>query len=80
MNLGNTTLNISYESQQEALLSILNAVDRNSWKENHSWDPEVPLSSWKGIKLDGSTVTELCLNSNELKGRYTRLIFNFQSI
>ncbi len=57
----------SLQTDSLALVALYNATDGPNWNNNTNW-LSGPLSTWHGVVIDTSFVTELQLSSNGLDG------------
>ncbi len=59
------------DADRAALVALYNATDGPNWSRRNNWLSNAPLSNWYGVETnDDGQVTELNLESNNLKGDF----------
>ncbi len=73
--------------EREALISLYNATNGDTWNTNTNWNTAAPVNTWFGVTVVGGNVTALDLNntndlagSNNLTGAIPDEIGNLQSL
>lgn len=62
------------------LVDIYNNTGGDTWTNNTNWlDPNIPLSGWHGITVDGNDVLHISLFNNNLQGSLPSSISNLSS-
>ncbi|MGN0257473.1 MAG: M64 family metallopeptidase [Bacteroides sp.] len=60
---------------REALKAFYQAAEGEQWSDHANWCTDQPLSSWKGVEVDGEgRVKAISLPNNSLKGDATKLL------
>ncbi len=62
------------------LVDLYNNTGGDTWTNNTNWlDPNIPLSGWHGITMDGNNVLRISLFNNNLQGSLPSSITNLSS-
>lgn len=69
----------SCDADSTILVDIYNSTDGANWNVNSGWLAG-PVSSWAGVTLNGCTVDNLDLSSNNLSGTIPETIGEFNSL
>ncbi len=65
--VGNTELIQGVESSEyNALVQIYNSTSGDNWNKKTNWLSNAPVSSWFGVNIEGTNVSELKLSANNL--------------
>ena len=56
------------QAECEALVSVYNSTDGDSWSDNGGWLVSDTPCDWCGVECEAGRVTALCLNGNSLTG------------
>ena len=59
-----------------ALVDLYNSTNGPNWRRSDNWLTSNPVSTWRGIKVANSRVTEINLESNKLSGSIPSSIGN----
>ncbi len=71
----------SAETDREALVTLYNATDGESWNNNDNWRSDAPIDEWHGVTTGANgRVTELNLDSNHLTGNIPPELGNLASL
>jgi hypothetical protein len=78
---GLTKVRLAYQAERKSLIQIFEALNGEAWFDKTGWLSSLPLSKWKGVKLDPYTkrVNKLILPSNRLAGKSQVLNMHFHS-
>ena len=68
------------EKDYNALKAIYNKTEGSNWFNNTNWLTDNPVGNWHGITVDGTRVTSVKLNNNNLTGKFPEETFELDSL